>query len=522
MPDQPVEPTVEAIQESQISGQTAAQAAAAAAGGPSATSGILAEMQKLSPAKDEPSMAQRASGEIKQEPAKEKKEFPKVGTSDIKEEKQVESRIDEPAEQGSALEGFREGLIKNKRAKQRKATKEEEAKAEPVEESAPAQAEKTEVNTEQTAEAAKADDDVAVTEDEIQKTINDPSISKRHQKRMVFLANRTKELETKLKELETKPQSDANDAKITELNAKQTALEQEVIRYRRLHSLPDEPEIKKFDEVIGSADEAIGTKLKDFGLSDNTLKLIKDMGGFDGFSRSNQPFTIEVKNEDGETVKQQVTAAQLAKNWLASMNAADAEYVRAKMGEKFVAQDNRGKRSKELTAEAETWFKTQQAEQSKVQEQQKAQLQENQKSYNKWAEDWASKQEWLKDKPVPISGSEEEKADAKAYNNYNAGVKGLLKLAANPTSVQDYTTLVEHAATAAHLRREEAKLKKENEALKSQLAKIQKGVSTTNKPGSSSIQSAPKKTEQTAADQLKVPVADSLREAMERLRGGGE
>jgi hypothetical protein len=521
MPDL-VEPTGQAVDVTQISGNTAAAAASSAASqGQSAASSLRDAMQQLSPAVEKPTAAQQASGQSEAAPAVEKKEFPPIG-SDVAEQKKVEVQMDTPAEAGSALEGFRKDLSKARRQKEKDFVKARDGQAaEPAASTDAAAATTDATNTDSTATTAAADE-APVTDEEIEKTISDPAISKRHQKRMVHLANRAKELETKLKELEAKPQTDANDAKIKEISEREAAAQKELMQYRRRYSAESEPEIKKFDEVAQKADEAILTKLKEANLSEKTIDLIKGMGGFEGFSRSNQVFTINVKDAHGEVVEQQVTAAQLARKWLNDMNIADAEYIKSKLGERFSAVDGKKNKLNELAAEAETFFKSQQEQQKQAEEKQRAAMLETHNAYKKWADEWAGKQDWLKDKPVLPTATPEEKKEIESWNRMNAGIREVLTKAANLTSVADYTALVEGAASHQHYKRENARIAKENESLKEQLSKIQKGISTTGKPGGSSIQTATKKKDDSAAAQLATPATDSLREAMEKLRLGND
>lgn len=486
----------------------------------SAAASLRDGMQSLTPVAAPETTAQQIS---KQQAAPEVAPAPEVvkrdkvdapvGT-DVREHKQVELQVDTAQPEGSALESFRTGLIKTRNKKMREAAKPAEATETP----APT-GETTPVAT-KPADVKPEEVEAPVTDEEIQKTIDDPAISKRHQKRMIYLSQRAKELEAKLKEAESKPASEQSEARYKELAEKQAKAEEELIRYRRMHSLQDEPEIKKFDEVAASADEAIYAKLKDFKISDNTIKLIKDLGGFDGFSRSGQVYNVNVTDSNGDPVTRQVTAAQLARSWLQEMPVGDAEYIRAKMGERFSAIDNKARRSKELTAEASTWFKNQQEQAQKAQEQAVQTMKENVAAYNKWADEWAAKQEWLKDRAVLPTATDAEKAEIEATNRHNAGVKQLLKAAGAPGTVADYTALIEQAATSLYLRRENTRMQKENEALKEQLAKIQKGVTTTGRPGGASIQTQTKKPEPTISDSMKTSAADSLREGLERLRMG--
>lgn len=512
-----VEPTGEPVKEAQVSGSGVAQQASDVDTSTSAAASIFRGMQDLPPSKADsgttPTAAQRASASEEPAEPKEKKEFPPVGKSDVKEHKQVETAADETPESGSALEGFRKGHQKARRDKRVAMT---EQAAEPE-----AKKEEGSADTAAPSETAKVDDDSPVTDEEIQKTISDPGISKRHQKRMIHLANEAKTLREKLAAAEAKPATAANDAKVKELEERSSAAEKELVQYRRRYSLESEPELKKFDEVATKADEAIYSKLKDAGLSDKTVDLIKSMGGFEGFSRSSQTFTVNIKGEDGQVTPTLVTGAQLARKWLDDMNVADAEYVKTKLGERFTAIDGKKRRADELAAGAETWFKEQQEQYNKVVAEQQTRATEYRTGYEKKINDWLAAQPNLKDKDVPATASPEEKKEIEEYNKHNAGVRALAKAAVAPQSLDDHVAIVQEAAQSLINSRENRALKKEIAALKEQLTKVQKGFSTTGKGGGSSIQTAPKPKDTSAATQLATSAADSLREGMEKLRGGG-
>ncbi len=518
MPNTPdlVEPSGEPVKDAQISQSGVAQRASTVDTSQSASASLFRAMQDLPPAKpaDLPKTAAQKASESQAPEKPEKKDFPAIGKSDVKEHKQVEGKADEKPESGSALEGFQKGHQKARRDK-RIAQNQETADAE-EKKLETQQPEKTDAENQQPA------DDAPVTDEEIEKTIADPGISKRHQKRMVHLATRAKELEQKLKEAEAKPQSAANDAKIKELEEKQAAADKELVQYRRRYSLESEPELKKFDDVVKTADEAILKKLGDVGLSEKTIELIKGMGGFEGFSRSNQTFTINVKDVDtGEMRPTVVTGAQLARSWLNDMNVADSEYIKAKMSERFQAIDGKKRRSDELTAGAETWFKEQQQNYEKAVKEQENRVSTYRADYDKKISTFLESLDGLKDKPVPSTASAEEKKEIEDYNRYNAGVRALAKAAVHPASLDDHVAVVQEAANSLIASRENRQLKKENAALKEQLQKVQKGSSTTGKGGGNSILTTPKPKDNSAAAQLQTSAADSLRDAMEKLRNGG-
>ncbi len=512
MPNESVEPTGQPIQESQLPAGGVAQQASSGSD-QNAMSSLREGLQKMTPA-SEKSEKKVESTPKTEEPAQ-KKEFPPVGSSDIKEQKQVESAIDNPAEAGSALEGFRTDLIKKRRAKEKDAQKPKEEKQEEVIEK------KEEVSeTPETAPKTTLEED-PVTEEEIQKTISDPAISKRHQKRMVFLANKAKELEKKLSEAEAKPQSVANDDKVKELTDKNEAAQKELIQFQRRYALENEPELKKFDEVAQKADDAIYGKLKG-RISDKTIDLIKGMGGFGAFSKSGQVFNIKVE-KDGDEVTEQITASQLAKRWLSDMDVEDSEFVKSKLGERVNALESKKSRSDALASESETWFKQKQEEHQRVVEAQQNHAKEYQAKYDKQLTEWLGKQEALKDKTVPTTATPEEKKEIENYNKHNAGIRAMVKMAISPTSIDDHIAIVEQAATSLVLTRDNARLAKELDSLKQQYEKLRAGVTTTGKPGGGSIsKSKDKPKDDSAAAQLNTPVVDSLRDAMEKLREGKE
>jgi hypothetical protein len=517
MPKELVEPTVEVAKESTIA-PGAAQAATEADQGGSALDTLKASLSVMKPATVEPTAAQLAYQEVakpegesaqpvKKETVKSKgaaaPQDPTEPRTNVAKEASLEKQ-----EEG-ALEEFRKGLRRQQRAKQKAL---EDAPVTEEKKDTPADSTPTDTTT-------TAHDDSPVTDEEIAKDLAEGSdISKKHRKRMMFLANRAKELEEKLKAAEATPKTDDSAAKIKEAEERANAAQAELIKYRRRYSLESEPEIKKFDEIAKTADQSILGKLKDAGLSDQTIKLIEGMGGFDGFSRSSQTFTINERDPDGEVVPRVVTAAYLAKKWLGDMNVGDAEYIRAKMSERYTALDTKKQREQELLADANKWFEEQQKAQQQAVEKHQHAIQENISKYQKWADEWAKKQDWLKDVDPGANATEEEKKQAEAVNRHNSGVRQLLKSAATPGTVEDYTALVEQAANAQHHRRESERLSKQVASLQEELKRIRAGLSTTKAGGGSIPKAAPKKADDSPAAQLQTPVVDSLREAMEQMR----
>ena len=519
MPTDLVEPTAEAVQPSQIPTGAAAAASAPASADQSAIASLRAAMEGLPPSKPAPSAAQLAGGAAQETPpAAPAPEGDKASTT-------------ERTTSEGALEDFRLSLRREQRAKNREAIK---AQAAPLEEpdATPAPVEKKEdpaptapvtppVTPPVTAPVTPPveTDDAPVTDEEIQKTVNDPAISKRHQKRMQYLANKAKELETKLVAAEAKPKTDATEEKLKAVEEQKNLTEQELIRYRRRYSLESEPELKQLDEIAVKADEAIYGKLKEAGLSDVTVKLIKDMGGFDGFSRSNQTFKINVKDADGEIVEQQISAGNLAKKWLGDMLVGDSEYIRAKLSERYNAADTKKRRAEEMSKDAETWFKGVQEQQTKQAEHYQNTATEYRSNYQKKFDEWTGKQEALKDKVPAPTASETERKEIEEYNKNNVEVKNLIKMAMAPTTLDEHVSVVREAANSIIYKRDISRLERELASAKQQLEKVGRGTSTTGKPGGGALaRVAPPKPDTSTAAMLRVPAAESLRDAMERLR----
>ena len=497
-----VEPTGTAVAESQIQSGVAATASTSPDAGSAAMS-LKDAMQQLSPAKPEPSAAQKAGDQPEAPVAAELAPKEPVAKPDF-----IANVSD------GALESFRGGLKQARRDNQRSIDTPAETETAPEENPESVQEKQA---------VAVATDDTPVTDEEIQKTINDPAISKRHQKRMVHLANQTKDLKEKLAALEAKPQTNATDEKIKAIEDEKNNIAEELIKYRRRYSLESDPELKRYDEIAGKAEDSIYGKLKEAGITDATVSMIKDMGGFDGFSRSSHTFTINVKDVDGEIVEQKITASNLAKKWLNDMNMGDSEYIRAKLAERFNAVDAKRSKAREMEEDSSNWFKQQtESYKNSVSAQEKA-ASDYRDGYRKLGEEWEKGQDWMKDKAVSSATTEEEKAYAESHNKAISDARNLFKAGLAPTSLEEHVSIVKEAASAKYYRLESERLSKELSAAKQQLDRARGGVSTTGKPGGGSISRAPaKRPDNSAQTQLQTSAADSLREALESMRESRE
>jgi hypothetical protein len=415
--------------------------------------------------------------------------------SDIKQGGERSS--DQPRDPGSALESFRQDAMEEQ-DRIRRGGKKSDA---PTDSTKSSQAQKTDE-----AKVQDAVSDKPVTMEEIEQSLastDKGTTSKRHQERMRFLAAKAKladELQAKLLASEGKSTNVQETAEFKALREQHEAATKELLHFRRRNDLNSDPEFKKkYDEVIEQADTSIINKLKEAGLSDKSTELIKKMGGFEAFSRSNATLYVPQQDSAGQITQKEISASQLAQDWLKSMPMGDAEYIRAKLIEKYNLQD-----AKKAAYEAEQGKAT-----------------EYVTKYRQWSDDWQKKSTWLKDKEVQATATDAEKAEAIDYNRYNQEARDMIKLSVEVKSVEDYAKLVEAAASAPNYRRENIKLTKERDALKQQIEQLSSAVRSVPKGGGGSIakgSNAPVK--KTVKEEMQTSAADSIRADLEALRAG--
>ena len=490
---------------------------------------ILAEASRLMSASKKGQSASESvrqdmrKAEDEQAPAKQeqKQEAPKnlqpnqqtesgLPTPDREVKKPHESSIDQPKEDGSAIEAFRQDINKGRQDKFRDQARDKQRTKEEVVDEQPAKAEtKAEVKTIETPA------EQPVTMDEIEKELANPNLSKRHQERMKFLAAQAKkatDLETKVKDLETKAGTATSQEEFNKIKDRQEAAEKELLKYRRRFELESDPEIKKnYDDVIKSADEGIIEKLKGH-LSEKTIDLVNKMGGFSAFANSSQMFQVPVTDENGETVSRPITASNLARQWLNSLPLTDSKYIEAKMIERVNKSDEKTRRMAELAADAENHFKGQQEAQKKAFEAQQAAGVEASKRYENWAIDWQKKQDWMKEK----EGDEE-------HNKIVNEARQLLVKTVSVKNIDEVTELAGQLASVPYYKSQLARMQKENEELKQKVSGLGQAVRTTPRPGGSSLAASSRSTskEKTVKDQMSVSALDSFKSDMEKLRAGG-
>lgn len=442
------------------------------------------------------------------------------GRSDIK--RAAVAAADEKREDGSALESFRQDMSegRTKKFKESRKAKEGEQSTEGEETKA------KEAKDGEQSQSAQGKDEEAVTMAEIEKELDNKALSKRHQARMKFLHAKAKEgdtLRAEVEDLRKKAQSASTglDPKAFEEAQKKLAdAEKELLHFRRRYSLDNDKEIKaKYDDVITASETSILEKLKSAGVSEAAINAVKSHGGFENFSRSNTIFNVKSKDADGNEAVRQITAAELAKNWLDTMPIGDAKYVEAKMIESFNLRDAKKREVEKLTAEAESYF----AEQRKAEEQRVKQsegvLEQSKAAYNKWATEWTGKQQWLSEQPVNPGDSPEKQQAAKEHNSFVVKVKQLVNAASSLNSIEDYAALVEGAARSAYLSRELSRARAELEAAKANLEKMNKGMKSTQRGGT--VVGKGLISEKEAKKEESGSALESFQRDLDKLRAGG-
>lgn len=294
-------------------------------------------------------------------------------------------------------------------------------------------------------------------------------------------AKLSKELEEARKTATAAPTA-SNVEEFTKLKEEHAKATDELLRYRRRYDLDNDAEMKaKYDEPVTHSETAIEETLKKYKLGDETLKAIKDAGGFAAFSRSRQTFPV-VKEVDGEKQAVQVTASELARGWLNHFDVADAELIRQSVGKQQLLGEEKKQAVNKAVEESKQYFEARQKEQGASQEAAKA---HNDKLTARVKELVAAAYEetdWLKDKPIPANASDTQKKEITEYNTFTKQLRdGLLKA---PTSPEEYIEVTKDAAYSHHLRRENGSLADQLKAAQAELARVKGATRTTPKAGS--------------------------------------
>jgi hypothetical protein len=272
---------------------------------------------------------------------------------------------------------------------------------------------------------------------------------------------------------------------LTKLRQEYEATQADLMRYRRLHDIENDKEFAaKYREPVKQVEAAVEGSLKKNGFSEPVLDVIRKEGGFAEFSRSNKTFQVNEADPDNEGQTRPVyrTAAELARNWLNALPAADAELIRASIGKQQLLREEEKNAIAQAQSEAKTYFEGQTAAQRAASEAAQQQQQATMKEYQEWLKSTEEKTEWLKDRPLPENATPEQKAEVDNYNEFTRQMRDRLKK--DPTNAKEYGELKLEAAESHHLRRTLGEYEAKVAALEAQLAKSKNALRTTSKGGS--------------------------------------
>lgn len=426
---------------------------------------------------DQPKSDQKA-----QEPKKEevKKEEPKP-EPEKEDTKEASGNNDDP----------REVL---KRAMQERAAKRQQT--EKVED-------KKEEKKPEKAEATEKQDE-SVEDDELQVLPHDkPRTAKRIQallkkieEERAEIANTKKERDdkaAKLSELEKK----LADVKTVnpETDEKIKAQLNELSMFRRRYQLESDPEVKsKFDSRVESAEQSILDVLKKHNAGQEFLNLVKNEGGWSGFSGSGRSVTIN----DGNGGTKTVTYAELADSVMQNLPLTDRKSVEAAMIEQLSTKRERDRFFKEEQEKADKFFKEREETAKKQFEEQQKRGQEAMKTI----EDWKAKQlesPMFKEKEVPENATAEQKAEIAEHNNYVKQLKSLFNKNMGVNTLEGIFDIQLDAIKYYDERRTSNALREEVEHLRAELEAKQKEINNFRSASRSvvkggSIATAPTKT----------------------------
>jgi hypothetical protein len=291
-----------------------------------------------------------------------------------------------------------------------------------------------------------------------------------------------KELEDARKVAVAKP-TENNVEEFNKLKEEHTKATDELLKFRRRYEVDNDETFKKtYDEPVSHAEASIESTLKKYQLGDTTFKAIKDEGGFAAFSRSSKTFQVQQKGEDGEMRTVQITAGELARQWLDKIPVADAEFIKQSLGKQQMLTEEKKTAVQRAVDESKQFFEQRQLESKKQQDAAKASEAELTKKYQDWYKTATESTEWLKDKDVPENASEAQKKQIKETNEFNKQLRDGLN--SHPKTSEEYYTLRMEAAETHHLRREMGSREERIKSLEAELSRVKGGTRTTPKAGS--------------------------------------
>jgi hypothetical protein len=400
------------------------------------------------------------------------------------EKQQVEPAKAEPAKEpqreapktspGDYKSGLREALLKKEPAP--KTDEPEVEKPKPVK--------KEVVSVDDAPPPVKPKADEEVPEDQRQVLPHDkPETARRIRALLDDKKKLAKELDDARKTALAKP-TETNVEEFNKLKEEHAKANDELLKFRRRYEVDNDETFKKtYDEPVANAESAIETTLKKYQLGDATLKAIKDEGGFAAFSRSTKTFTVQQKDPDTQEMRAvQVTAGELARQWLNNIPVADAEFIKQSVGKQQMLNEEKKTAVTRAVDESKQFFEQRQAEAKKQQEAAQAGQAEMAKKYQDWYKTTTESTEWLKDKEIPDNATEVQKKAIAETNAFNKQLRDQLNT--HPKTSEEYYNLRLESAEAHHLRREMGSKDAEIKRLAAELARVKGGTRTTPKAGS--------------------------------------
>lgn len=274
---------------------------------------------------------------------------------------------------------------------------------------------------------------------------------------------------------------------IADLKAKYEAAQGDVLRYRRLHEIEKDPEFaSKYREPVKQIEQTIEDTFKKYNLSEDTLKGIREAGGFAAWSESGKVYAVPEPDPEnpGQNKTVHRTAAQLLHSWLngGALNPVDAEGIKAALGRQQLLKSEEKAAITKAQDEARGYFESQTKAQREAMEKAQQTNATLAKEYEEFAKKTETETEWLKDRPIPDDATPEIRKEIEDYNTFQKQLRDGLKK--HPTTALEYGQLKLEAAESHHLRREKGKLEARVAELEGELKKTRAATRTTSKAGS--------------------------------------
>lgn len=305
----------------------------------------------------------------------------------------------------------------------------------------------------------------------------------------------------KLKQLEeelTKAKSVTVDPATTEAIKQQ---QEELAMHRRRYLLDKDPEVKsRFDDRIAAAEKPVAEVLLRNGGGESLVKMIEQEGGWLAFSRSNKMVTLK----DGQR-----PAAEVADLILSALPFADRQTIQAVTLEQITTKRERERFFDEEQKKASEYFRKQEEAVKQGTEQHRKQVEEAKQLIQKFRDDTIAKNEWLKEKEIPVDATPEQKAALEDDNKHTKQIRQELDKAIGVNDIPGMLEVVKNAVQFYQERREHARTKAqadavraENAKLKAELDRIKNASKTVNRPGSILAANPAKETEKKAPQTL--------------------